>query len=159
MSQRAKDLSERLRTFNTEVMEFVEKCSEEDWRKKCREEDWTLGVVARHIGAGHYEALDFARMIIAGEKLPAFTMDEINQRANNHAKEHADCTRPEVLEILRKNGATLTDYVAKLSDDELDRTGYLPLLEKEITAQNILELVILQSGGDHFASMKSAMGE
>ncbi len=34
MSQRAKELSERFMSFNTEVIAFVENCSDENWRKK-----------------------------------------------------------------------------------------------------------------------------
>jgi hypothetical protein len=115
-----------------------------------------VGVVARHIGAGHYEAISFARMIINGEKLPELTMDQVIQIANQHAREHADCTKAEVLDILRKNGATLLEFVAGLDDSKLDRSGYLAVMSGEINTQQFIENVILQSGGEHFANMKAA---
>jgi len=44
MSQRAEKLAERLRIFNTQVVTFVENCTQENWHKICGREDWTIGV-------------------------------------------------------------------------------------------------------------------
>jgi hypothetical protein len=157
MSQKAKQLAERLRAFTDEVIAFVEGCSEKNWKKVCAAEQWPVGVTARHIGAGHFEAVNLARMIVNGEKLPEITMDHLVGMANEHARQHAECTREEVLAVLRRNGAALADYAAGLSDAELDRTGYVALAGVEMTAQQFLEAVILASGGEHFANMKAAV--
>jgi hypothetical protein len=76
--------------------------------------------------------------------------------ANDHAREHADCTQAEVLEILRKNGKSLAQFTAGLGDEELDRTGFLAMLNRDVSTQQFLEAVILQSGGEHLASMRAA---
>ncbi|UCG12341.1 MAG: hypothetical protein JSU72_17880, partial [Deltaproteobacteria bacterium] len=70
MSQRARELAEQFTAFNNEVIAFVENCSNGDWRKVCSGEQWSVGVVARHMAAGHYGALDLAKMIVAGQPLP-----------------------------------------------------------------------------------------
>jgi hypothetical protein len=157
MSQRAKKLAERLRAFIDDVINFVEGCSEENWRKVLPTEQWTVGVTARHIGAGHFEAVGLARMMVKGEKLPEFTMEQLVEMANEHARQHAGCTREEVQGVLRRNGAALADYVAGLSDAELDRTGHLALAGGELSAQQFIEAVILKSGGEHFANIKAAV--
>ena len=149
MSQRAQDLVERFNAFNTEVIRFVEACSEEQWHKVCAEE-WNVGVVARHIGAGHYSgAVDMAKMIVAGEKMV--------EMANTHAREHADCSRAEVLDLLNSNGAAFADYVADLDDTELDRSAHLALVGGDVSTQQLIELVIFESGGEHLANMKKAL--
>ena len=158
MSEKAKNLAQRLGAFSAEVIAFVEGCSEKNWKKACAQEEWPVGVTARHIAAGHFEAVDLARMIAKGEKLPEFTMDQLVAMANAHARQHAACTRDEVLGLLRRNGAALVDYVAGLSDAELDRTGHLALAGGKMSAQQFIEAVILNSGGEHFASMKAAVG-
>jgi hypothetical protein len=158
MSARAKQLAERLRAFNGDIIAFVESCSDGNWKKACEKEEWPVGVTARHIAAGHFEAVDLARMIVKGEKLPEFTMDQLVAMANTHARQHAACTRDEVLGLLRRNGAALVDYVAGLSDAELDRSGHLALAGGKMSAQQFIEAVILNSGGEHFASMKAAVG-
>jgi hypothetical protein len=127
MSRRVQDLVERLKAFNNEVIRFVEACSEEQWDKVCAEE-WTLGVVARHIGVGHYTgAADMAKMLVDGEKVPELTMEQIVEMANTHAREHADCSRAEVLDLLNSNGAALADYVADLDDAALNRSAHMEL--------------------------------
>ena len=157
MNQKAKKLAERLRAFAEDVIAFVEGCSEKDWKKVCTAEEWPVGVTARHIGAGHFEAIGLARIIAGGQKLPEITMEQLVGMANEHARRHAGCTKEEVLGVLRCNGKALVDYVAGLSDAELDRTGHLTLAGGEVTAQQLMEMVMLQSGGEHLAHMKAAL--
>lgn len=158
MSARAKQLAERLRAFNADIIAFVEGCSEQHWKKTCAKEEWPVGVTARHIASGHFEAVELARMLVKGEKLPEFTMDQLVEMANAHARQHAGCTRDEVLGLLRRNGAALVDFAAGLSDVELDRSGHLALAGGKLSTQQLIEAVILNSGGEHFASMKAAAG-
>ena len=159
MGDRAMDLMSRLKAFNEEVITFLEKCSDEDWKKKLKWEEWSLGVTARHIGAGHYEIVEMAKQILNGEKLPEITMDQITEMANQHAREHGACSKEEVLDILRKNGAALTTFVAGLDDAQLDSSGYLAAMGSDITVQQLIEFVILESAGQHFANIKKAKAE
>ena len=157
MSRRAQDLVERFKAFNNELIRFVEACSDEQWETPCAEE-WNLGVVARHVGDGHYNgAANMAKMIVSGEKMPQITMEQIVEMANTHAREHADCTRAEVLDLLNSNGAVLADYVGGLDDAELDRSAHMELVGGEVSAQQLVEMVIFESGGEHFANMKKAL--
>jgi hypothetical protein len=156
MSERAKQLADRLRSFNNEVIAFVENCTEEDWRKVSQSEDWSVGVVARHIGAGHYNAVEFAKMIVRGEKLPELKMDDIIKMANQHASEHADCTKAEVAGILRESVKNVTDFISGLGDEDLDRKGYLSLFGNDVSVHQFIETVILSSGAEHLANMKAA---
>jgi hypothetical protein len=156
MSQGTRELAERFTVFNNEVISFVENCSEENWRKLCSEEGWPVGVVARHIAAGHYYASDLVKMIVAGEALPDLGMEAINQMNAQHAQEHADCTRSEVIDILRDKGAAIADYLGGLDDADLDRTAHLALIGGDISAKKLIEVVIIRSGSDHLASMQRA---
>ncbi|MGE5255520.1 MAG: DinB family protein [Hyphomicrobiales bacterium] len=156
MSKRAKELSLRLQALTDEVVGFVQRCSDTDWIKVCKE-DWTVGVTARHIGAGHFRAVGLAKMIVSGERLPEMTMPQLIDMANEHARQHAGCTREEVLDVLRQTGATLVGYVADLSDADLDRTGHMALMGGQVSAQRLLEAVVLGSSGEHLSSMKAAV--
>ncbi len=158
MSQRTKELVARFTGFNNEFIAFVDNCSDEDWRKVCSGEGWTVGVVAHHVAAGHFGAIDFVRMIVAGEAIPEITMETIDQMNAQHAKEHANCTREEVLALLRKNGSAFTGYLEGLSEADLVRTGYLAAIGGDVSAQQLIEMVILQLGGEHLDSMKAATG-
>jgi hypothetical protein len=158
MSQRAKELAEGFTAFNNDLITFVENCSDENWQKVCPGENWSVGVVARHIAAGHYGAIGLAKLIVAGEKLPELTNDAIDQGNVQHAQKHAGCTRDEVLDLLRENGASISGYVAGLSDADLDRTGHLALTGGDMSTEQFVQGIIIQSGGAHVKNMKAATG-
>jgi hypothetical protein len=158
MSKKANKLAEKFTTFNNEMLAFVDNCSDEDWRKVCSGEGWTVGVVAHHVAAGHFGAIDFVRMLVAGEAMPEVTMEAIDQMNAQHAKEHANCTRAEVLGLLRENGSAFAGYLEELSEADLVRTGYLAAIGGDVSAQQLIEMLILQSGGEHLDSMKAATG-
>jgi hypothetical protein len=156
MTAKSRELAERLKAFGDELLAFVEGCTPEVWSRRLAWEEWSVGVAARHVAAGHFEAIDLVRMIVQGKPLPAFTLEQLTQMANDHARKHAGCTREEVAAILRRNAGAAADYVAGLSDEELSRTGHLALAGGEITAENLVKAVILQSGGEHLANMRAA---
>ena len=158
MSQRAKEISERIKSFSDNVMAFVERLSEDDWRKVCESEEWPVGATAYHLGAGHFAIFDMAGMIVRGEDLPPLTMDQINAMSDKQAREHADCTKADALEALRKNSAQMVAFVAGLTDEELDRKGSMPAFGGETTTEQLIQFTIFESAMRHFDSMKTAVG-
>ena len=158
MSQRAEELARRVRDFNNEVIAVVEKCSEEDWNKICEWEQWSVGVTARHIGAGHYSAVELAKMIVNKDPLPPIAEKDVIQMANDHAEKHSNCAQKEVLDILRNNGNGFADYVAGLDDDDLDRTGNMELTGGDVTTQQLIEFVAFHSGAEHLENIKKTLG-
>jgi hypothetical protein len=158
MNDRSKKLADRLNSFNEEVISFVESCTESDWRK-IGAEQWPVGVTARHIGANHYPAMSWAKLILKGEKFPEVTVEQITENANRHAREHAECSKSEVLDILRDHGRKIVEFTGGLENSELDKTGYLPALGSNVTVEQFLESLVLQSAKEHFQSMKTATGK
>ena len=86
-------------------------------------------------------------------------MENVIQMGNDHARAHADCTKEEVLSILEANGRSLGEYIASLTEDDLDRKGKMTLIGGEVSAQQILEMLILHSGGEHLESIRNATSE
>ena len=159
MSQRAKELSERFMGFNDSVIEFVEKCTDNNWEKVCPGEQWPVGVVARHIASGHYSAVGLAKLIVDGKQMPDLTQETIDQGNAQHAQKHGHCTKEEVLSILRENGSSVANYVAKLDDADLDRTSHLALVGGTISTQQFIENIIIHSASEHLNNMKTAIGD
>ena len=159
MSHRAKDISKRIGSFADEVITFVESLTGSDWNKICDWEDWTVGVTARHVGAGHFAISKMAAMIVKGEDLPPLSMDQINAMSEKDSRKHADCTKAEALELLRKNSAELAAFASGLTDDELDRKGSMPAFGGEVTTEQLLDFIIFQSAAQHFDSMRAAVGK
>ena len=157
MSARIEALTRKIEAFNQDMVAVVRSCSDDDWRKVCAAEDWSVGVVARHVGDGHYRVVELAKMIISGSPLPAWSMEDIIGMGNDHARQHADCTKEEVLSILETNSRSLTTYITSLTEEELDRKGQMALIGGEISAQQIMEMLILHSGGEHLESMRNTI--
>lgn len=157
MSKISYSLAEQVQAFNEQVIQFVQDLPDDAWNLRCRKEDWTVGVVARHIGAGHYGIGNMVKKIVAGEPLPEIGWDQIVQMANQHASDHADCNRTEVLAILRESGVELTDYLRSLNEAQLAQTGHLSAMGGNVSARQLVEMVILKSAGEHFQSMKNAL--
>jgi hypothetical protein len=159
MGQRAEQLARQIDAFRRDLLAFVQDCSDENWTRTLEPEAWSVGVTARHLGAGHLAISDLAAMIVNGKNLPEFTPEQLREMGNDHARRHADCTRSEVAEIINTKGIELADYVAGLSDEDLDREAYLSLAGGNVTTQQLIEMVLLQSGGEHFSNMRQATDE
>ena len=157
MNPRSQALAQKVQAFNRDLLDCVHRCSDSDWHKTCQAEDWPVGVVLRHVADGHYGVMALAQMIIKGDPLPELTMEAVIQMGNDHAREHAACTREEVIALLEKNGGALSEFIANLSEDELDRQGQMALIGGPVSTQQILEMLILHSGGDHLSSVRTTI--
>jgi hypothetical protein len=91
-----------------------------------------------------------------GSPMPEFTMDKLNQANADHAKECADVSREETLALLRQNTAPAADLVRGLSDDQLSRKTKLPIGDMELTAEQIIENVLIGHLTTHAASISAA---
>ena len=149
-------LAVRFEAFNQELLDFVRECTDTDWSRITPAEGWPVGVTARHIGVGHYPLIEWVQMIVDEQPLPGVTMDDVNRINDQHAQEHADCTKAEVIEILDSNAAKALDYWTTLSDEDLERQGYLKLFDTEISAADLFTALLIDIANAHFESMKAA---
>ncbi len=157
MNPRSQALAQKIQAFNRDLLNCVQNCSDSDWQKTCQAEDWPAGVVLRHVADGHYGVMALAQIIIKGDPLPDLTMEAVIQMGNDHAREHAACTREEVIALLEKNGAALIEFIANLTEDELDRQGHMALIGGQVSTQQLLEMLILHSGGEHLSSVRNTL--
>jgi uncharacterized damage-inducible protein DinB len=121
MAQRAAALAERFEAMNQQLIETVEGCSDAEWRMTTSREGWPVGVVAHHVAAGHTAIAELIRLAATGQPEPAMTLEMLDQANAAHARQHANCTKVETLELLRRNGAAAVTIVRGLTDEELDR--------------------------------------
>lgn len=157
MTSAAQTLADQLGEFNDQLMAFVKEIPESGWKRRCQGEAWTVGVVARHIGVGHYGIIQLAERMVSGKPLPSLSHEKINEMGNTHAAKHADCTKEEVLSILAKKGRALVAYAAGLDDADLECRADMPTFGGTISVRQLLEGTILRSGGEHMESMRRAL--
>ena len=155
---RVQKLLTRFNDLQSELLSFVETCSDENWQKRTSAEKWPVGVVARHIGAGHYGVIGWVQLILADQPLPEITMEMIHQMNDQHAIKHAECTQADVLQLLQKQGEKVATLISGLNDDALDRTTYFKVFNVEMSVEQTIKNVIIRTSKGHFESMKATVG-
>jgi hypothetical protein len=93
MSATSQQLAEQYARTNWDLIQAVASLSEHHWQDACAEEGGTVGVTAHHLAVTVPLILAGARGIMAGQALPANTVELTNQANAQHAREHAACTR------------------------------------------------------------------
>ena len=156
MSNRREDLAVRIEAFGREVIDYVSNITADDWAKTCEGEGWSVGTTARHIG-NHLGISDVAAMVVRGEALPQWTMDDINHMANQDSHAHADCTKAEALDLLHRKCDGMTGFLRGLAAGDLDRKGSMPAFGGEVTVAQLIDFVIFQSAAQHLDSIKKTV--
>ena len=145
MSKRAQELT---RQFEEAVADFaatVEAVSPAEWAVAiCNDEGWTVAQVAQHVSGQFPIEMEFVTAGAEGRPLPAYTWDDVNEKNEGRAARNAGVSKGDVLRELRENAASVSAYLSKLTDEQLDRTGVLGLADgAEVTTQQLIEGGIL----------------
>lgn len=159
MGIRAEELASRFEQANQSVIDTIG--GDADLSGViCPAEGWTAAAVGAHVGGGHFGIVEFLiKPIVAGQELQPFDMDSFNEGNAKAAAENATMPRDEILKLLRDHGATASAYVRGLSDDDLDRTTAMPVFGPEpVTAQQVIEMILIGHPLDHGNSLRQGLG-
>jgi hypothetical protein len=158
VSARAKELAAQFEQINQQVIDVI--AGDTDLSVICPSEGWTAAAIGAHIGGAHRGILEgLIQPIIAGREIPSAVgpSDEGNAK---QAAENATLPRDQILRLLRDHGAMATAYLRSLSDEDLDRTVSLPLFgENPVTAQQVIEWVLIGHAADHANSLRQGLGQ
>lgn len=141
-----------------EAVGVLEKLSDADWKKTTEAEKWTVGVTAHHV-AGSYEPIsNIIKTIAAGQSLPHFTREMLDELNAKHAQEFAGCTKPETIALQRKGAAAAAALVRNLSDAELAKSGTVFTGMPPMTAEDMVVRALLDHLGEHYGSIRKTVG-
>ncbi len=158
MSERATALAERFEQICADVVATVERCSDANWERRCTGEGWSVSVVAHHIASAMGPAHSFVETIARGDSLPPVTSEMLDEGNAKHA-EAGSYSRAETLSLLREQGQAIAANLRRLTDEQLDRTGAMPLTGGQpMSAATMTELGLIGHPTGHLASIKSALG-
>jgi hypothetical protein len=82
-------------------------------------------------------------------------LDEMNAQ---HAKEFADCTKPETIALHKKGAAAAVAAVRGLSDAELAKTGTVFTEMPPMSAEEMVNGALLGHIDEHFGSIRKTVG-
>jgi hypothetical protein len=81
-------------------------------------------------------------------------LDDMNA---HHAKEFADCTQPETIALHKKGAAAAAAVVRGLSDGELARAGTVFAGMPPVSAEELVQRILLAHIDAHFGSIRKAI--
>lgn len=161
MSHRSEQLANRIEEGAAGLAAFVEGLSEAEWQTPVSATDrrW-VGVVAHHVASMYPIEIEVARAIAAGNTVTDVTPEAVNQINAKHAAEHAQASKSETLDLLRRNSHAAADAVRTLTDEELDRAAPFSLaFGAPVTTQFVIEDHALRHSWHHLARIRKALGE
>jgi hypothetical protein len=158
MSARAESLAKQFEAKAAEATAILGKLSDADWKKVTTAEKWSVAVTAHHMAGAHEPITGIVKTVAAGQSLPNFTMDMLHANNAKHARDFANCTKAETLALHQKGVATAAAAVRALSDAELDRSGTVLAGTPAMTAQQVVEGVLINHIAEHLGSIRKTVG-
>jgi hypothetical protein len=75
-----------------------------------------------------------------------------------HARDHADCTKAETIELHRKGVAMAAETIRGLRDEQLAKGAPLMAGAPPMTAEELITLGLLNHIDEHFGSIRGTVG-
>jgi hypothetical protein len=158
MGAKGEALAKQFEAKSRDALATLEKLSDADWKKVTEAEKWSVGVTAHHL-AGALEPVSYmVRAIAAGQSPGDFSLAMLDEMNARHAKDFANCTRAETIELHRKGTATAAATIRGLSDEELATGGTLFKGVPPMTAEQVIVAGLLNHTDEHFGSIRKTVG-
>jgi len=160
-SRRAELLAGRIEEGADNLAAFVEKLSEDEWRTPITvgNDTRTIGVIVHHVASMYPIEIDAARSIAGGQAVTEVTWEVVAQFNAKHAREHADVSKEEALELLHRNSRTASDSVRTFTDEQLDRAAAFSLsYGAPVTSQFVIEDHAMRHSWHHLWRIRKTLG-
>jgi hypothetical protein len=160
MIRRAESLAARIEQGAADLATFAEGLSDAEWGTPTSPTDRrTVGQIVIHVALVYPIEVDLARAIASGNAVTDVTWQVVAELNAGHAREHAQVTKAEALELLRTNSRDAADSVRAFKDEELDRAAPFSLsFGAPVTAQFVVEDHAVRHSWHHLARIRTAVG-
>jgi len=158
MGAKGEEYARQLEAKVQEATALLEKLSDADWKKTTAGEKWTVGVTAHHIARSYEPVTHIIKTIAAGQALPHFTPQMLDEMNAQHAKEFAGCTKAETIALHKKGAAAAAAVVRGLSDAELTKSGTVFAGMPPMSAEEMVKRALLGHVDEHFGSIRKTIG-
>jgi hypothetical protein len=160
MIRRAESLAARIEQGAAGLATFAEGLSDAEWGTPTSPSDRrTVGQIVNHVALVYPIEVDLARAIASGNAVTDVTWQVVAELNAGHAREHAEVTKAEALELLRTNSRQAADSVRAFKDEELDRAAPFSLsFGAPVTAQFVVEDHAVRHSWHHLARIRTAVG-
>jgi hypothetical protein len=158
MGAKAEALAKQFEAKAQEATAALEKLSDADWKKMTDAEKWSVGVTAHHVAGSHEGIANIIKTVASGQSIPNFTMDMLHEMNAKHARDFAQCTKAETIELHKKGAAAAAALVRGLSDEQLAKSGTVLTGAPAMTTEQVITNILINHIDDHFGSIKKTVG-
>jgi len=158
MGAKTEALAKQFETKAAEATRVLGALSDADWKKVTEAEKWSVGVTAHHVAGSHEPISNLIKTVAAGQSVPNFSLDMLHAMNAQHAREHANCTRSETIELHTKGTAIAAGVIRSLSDDQLANSGTVLTDAPAMTAEQVITNILINHIDDHFGSIRKTVG-
>lgn len=114
----------------------------------------TVGQIAYHMAEVYDNVNGFIRQAVAGQPLPALTMEIIDGFNAEQAIRYADASCEGALEMLRQNSGALVAALRTLNDAQLDTSTVF--FGNSMTVRELAQNALVRHTEEHLASIQNA---
>jgi hypothetical protein len=160
-TSRSASLANHFEAAQKSFIRLVESLSEEQWwfqgvntpgvRTNDEDETRRVGVIAHHVASTQPWIMSRIRAVLEDKPTPPVDFKVINAE---HAIEHADATKVQVLDLLHTNLKRITNEVRSIPDELLDKERQFPT--GTMTVEQRIERVLIGHMVAHQASIEAA---
>jgi hypothetical protein len=158
MGARTEMLAKQFEAKAVEMTKALVQLTDPDWKKVTASEKWTVGVTAHHVAGGHEQIAGIVKTVAAGQSIPGFTLEMLHAGNAKHAQDFANVTKVETLALHEKGAAAAAATVRALSDADLERSGTVFTGAPPMSAQQVIEGVLISHIGEHMGSIRATVG-
>ncbi len=157
MSLRAQQLESQFREANEEFSTFLAGLTDADLSRVCPNEQRTIAALARHVAGAYRYELRYFQGIADGAPLPVVAREQIDRNNAAGGERFVDADRGETLEILRRDGETAAQFVAGLTDEQLQQVGAYVDWVPAMSVEKWIEHVLIGHIRGHLTSMRAVV--
>ena len=155
MGERAEALAAKFEQVNQELIDVIEECSEEKWRSACSGEGWSVGVTAHHVALDTALLAGMVRAMASGQSFPPLTSEGNDKTNAQHAQEHADCTKQETLDLLRREVPIAAGVLRGFSNEQLGRTAEVLAGAQHLSTEHVIQGFLIAHVSEHLGSIQA----
>jgi hypothetical protein len=159
VSARARSLAEAFASANDELIALLLRASPDQWRQRTPDEGElrAVGVIAHHVAEAHVRIARRVAAFARGEPVPARHPELFDKRNAREAQEQPEPDQRATIERLKETGAAVSELIASLSDQELDRTASEDAGAPLMTTAQVIEQRQIGHVLSHLSTIRSGL--
>jgi hypothetical protein len=157
-SARAEALASRMEQGIDALIAFANTLTETQWQTPVPKDGRKVGVVIHHVASVLPLEVQLAQQMAKGQAIAGVSWDDVHAMNAGHAKDNANVTKQEAIDLLRKNSTAAAAAIREFTDAQLATAATNSLYaDAPLTSQHMLEDHAVRHCYHHLAKVQGAV--